>query len=707
MMPLMQFLPQHIVPTTLSRPKTYAPSWIDTSSHASSQRFAKMLRRAGLYQGVVRAREHRLRLFQGINFARTRLFAKFKVLDQPITFEVEVLDVLHGRHRLCRLRLFLLAHRLECRLRLRLGSLLLLDELRVRRTFLCGIRHEFLVILLGILLLGCDGGHLCSKVLNQKIDHRDDPTALLALLRVGAVGLGRRRRRFPLREHGDTSARNATWRRGGGCGAAHAHHDTLLPRQLALRGRLVQLWVVKFVEPVLRQLKELFGGSVGGHGLGVLLVLFLPLLRGLGYVFVKILDALHKRCNLLRESGNGGLPVRNVLLEILKDVLKLLQFVLSNVELGLAVLFLFVVSGLLLPEQHDHFVDHADNLREAHLLPTERKGNEVQPRVLPLVATKGPESLPPDLTHAHPRLQERRARERFLEKFQRIIIVEDLDRLRKRNDLLCPHLRAVLPVLRLRRAVFFQVGKELLVLLEGLYCVLHILLRVHDFHAELSDTRQFGLDCLRRCLYLLRLRRHQLLVQFDGFLFGLGGVRQVRYHRVQHLFHDSDDLSALGCVLCRGALALGKERGQHVAIGAAEVDSQHQPPQHGSGGGLQETVRPLGQRSDGFLQRSHVRLGLSSLLREGCGFFFAHCRRLGHRRLCRLPVLLVLRNLFLERDHLCFHLFDGLQDLWNFGFRIRDGLRQGRTSSLTPTHELFVQFLLGLAFRRDFFLHHL
>merc|ERR1719310_853025 len=407
MMPLMQFLPQHIVPTTLSRPKTYAPSWIDTSSHASSQRFAKMLRRAGLYQGVVRAREYRLRFFQGINFARTRLFAKFKVLDQPITFEVEVLDVLHGRHRLCGLRLFLLAHRLECRFHLRLGSLLLLDELRVRRAFLCGIRHEFLVILLGILLLGRDGGHLCSEVLNQKIDHRDDPTALLALLRVGAVGLGRRRRRLPLREHGDTSARNATWRRGGGCGAAHAYHDALLPRQLALRGRLVQLWVVKFVEPVLRQLKELFSCSVGRHGLGVLLVLFLPLLRGFGYVFVKILDALHKRRNLLRQGGNGGLPVRDVLLQVLKSVLKLLQLVLSDVELGLAVFFFFVVSGLLLPEQYDHFVDHADNLGEAHLLPTKRKGNEVQPRVLPVVATKGPKSLPPDLTHAHPRLQAR------------------------------------------------------------------------------------------------------------------------------------------------------------------------------------------------------------------------------------------------------------------------------------------------------------
>merc|ERR1719453_792110 len=707
MMLLMRVLPQSVVPKTLSGSQTYAPASIDTSSHASSQRLAKMLRRAGLYQGVVRAREHRLRFFQGIDFARTRLFAKLKILDQPITFEVEVLDVLHGRHRLCRLRLLLLAHRLECRFHLRLGSLLLLDELRVRRAFLCGIRHEFLVILLGILLLGRDGGHLCSEVLNQKIDHRDDPTALLALLRVGAVGLGRRRRRLPLREHGDTSARNATWRRSGGCGAAHAHHDALLPRQLALRGRLVQLWIVKFVEPVLRQLKELFGGSVGGHGLGVLLVLFLPLLRGFGYVFVKILDALHKRCNLIREGGNGGLPVRDVLLEVLKSVLKLLQFVLGDVELGLAVLFFLVVSGLLLPEQHDHFVDHADNLGEAHLLPTKRKGNEVQPRVLPVVATKGPESLAPDLTHAHPRLQERRARERFLEKFQRIIVVENLDRLRKREDLLCPHLRAVLPVLRLRRAVLLQVGKELLVLLEGLYRVLHILLRVHDLHAELSDTRQFGLDRLRRCFYLLRLRRHQLLVEFDGFLFGLGGVRQVRHHRVQHLFHDSDDLSALGCVLCRGALALGKEGGQHVAIGAAEVDSQHQPPQHGSGRGLQETVRPLGQRSDGLLQRSNVRLRFTSLLRKGCSFFFAHRRGLGHRRLRRLPVLLVLRNLFLQRDHLCLHLFDGLQDLWNFGLRIRDGLRQGRTSGLTPTHELFVQFLFGFALRSDLLLHHL
>merc|ERR1719235_836196 len=155
---LMQFLPQSVVPKTLSGFQTYALASIDTSSHASSKRLAKMLRRAGLYKGVVRAREHRLRLFQGINFARTRLFAKIKILDQPITFEVEVLDVLHGRHRLCGLRLFLLAHRLEWRLHLRLGSLLLLDELRVRRTFLCGIRHEFLVILLGILLLGCEGG---------------------------------------------------------------------------------------------------------------------------------------------------------------------------------------------------------------------------------------------------------------------------------------------------------------------------------------------------------------------------------------------------------------------------------------------------------------------------------------------------------------------------------------------------------------------
>ena len=62
-----------------------------------------------------------------------------------------------------------------------------------------------------------------------------------------------------------------------------------------------------------------------------------------------------------------------------RRTIELLQLVLSNVELGLAVFFLFVVSGLLLPEQHDHFVDHADNLREAHLLPDGRAAAPARP----------------------------------------------------------------------------------------------------------------------------------------------------------------------------------------------------------------------------------------------------------------------------------------------------------------------------------------
>merc|ERR1719428_2483810 len=64
-------------------------------------------------------------------------------------------------------------------------------------------------------------------------------------------------------------------------------------------------------------------------------------------------------------------------------------------------------------------------------------------------------------THAH--LEESWTRQGFLEQFQGVVIIEDLDRVHDGQDLLGPRLRPLRPLLLLDLAVFVKVCEELFV----------------------------------------------------------------------------------------------------------------------------------------------------------------------------------------------------------------------------------------------------
>mmetsp|Transcript_10022 Transcript_10022/g.21066 ORF Transcript_10022/g.21066 Transcript_10022/m.21066 type:complete len:414 (-) Transcript_10022:1104-2345(-) len=343
---------------------------------------------APLHKRIVRATEHGLRLLQRIGLPCPRLLTHIVVLDQPIALGVEGLNVLERARQLLPCGRLRLVVRLEVRLQGGLSGTLLSERLRVSGALLRGILHHLLIVLLRLLLRCLGLSHLLVKVLHQQVDHGDHACALCGLRRIGPKGLRRwwRGDLVPLVMHrdlcedGDARARDAAGRRRRRRGAAEVDSNAVLPRELPLGRGLVELWIVKLVQPVLGNREKLLGCGVRGHELRKLLVLRLPLRRGLGHRLVQGRNALLQGGDIFFRGTQSLLRIRNHCVEVRDGALEPLLLIVGGVELIPAVLLLVIIVLLLLLQGHDHAVDHLEDLLEAHLLALDGQDDEVEIR---------------------------------------------------------------------------------------------------------------------------------------------------------------------------------------------------------------------------------------------------------------------------------------------------------------------------------------
>merc|ERR1719218_222314 len=448
-----------------------------------------------LQQAVVRTAQDRLGLLQRVDLPGAGILANLEVLQQEVARPVQARNVLTKSHQVrCRGGLVVL-RRIEVALKPGLLALLLGDRFAVRRTLLRTVLHQLLVVLLRVRLVLRIRLHLHRKLVLELRDQRRRATCVL--LRVGARGCRRRRR-------GDAVIRRSTDGRKSdnaracdarlrGCGllrvtrvsATRLHVDALLLRQLTALRRLVRRRVVELVQAVLGDAKQLHSRVVLRRHRDELLVLGLARLRGLRDRLVERNDAVLQRLDLVLQRRDAALHLLDGRRQSLKLVLQVDLLVLRRFELRLAPLLLRVVVLLLLAEQHNHVVDHLDHLVEAHLLALESKLDEAQLlRVALRSVLHRREGLVANVASgAH--LQKRRRRKRLLEKIQRIVIIQDLDRLLHGDELLRARLHPRVVVRTRSSAALLQLLEELLVLAQRFLRVLEVVLQVDDLHSHL------------------------------------------------------------------------------------------------------------------------------------------------------------------------------------------------------------------------------
>mmetsp|Transcript_90732 Transcript_90732/g.235308 ORF Transcript_90732/g.235308 Transcript_90732/m.235308 type:complete len:514 (+) Transcript_90732:135-1676(+) len=506
-------------------------------------------------------------LVEGIDLARACLFAHIIILEQPVAFGMQRRDVLRSGHKLALRGAKLLLVVLKGRLHVCLGGALLGEGGRICCALLRGLLHHGLVVDLRLLFACLRLGQLLLEVLDQEVDHGDHSGALLRLLRVGVPRLRRGRRRVlaqglrrDLHKRGDTCACDAAWRRGRGRRATVVHKDALLRRKFLLRWCLVHLGIIELIEPVLRESQDLLSGRIRGHQLLVLSVFLLSLLCGLSHRLVQLLDARLKSCNLLSEGGDGVLCRRDRVLLLRHLALQGLLLVVSQIKLREAILLLVVIVQLLLLQHLNHLINHLDDLVEASLaqgfLSGERERQQLQTgpvlakRTLPSSAQRGqrPRSHGRG-RHRHLHQAGTGARQSLFEKIERIVVVEHLDRVSKRDQFLSAGLRPLLPLGGLRLAACLEIPEELLVRGQTRLGVRQVLLHLNDLNADLANLRRLGLHGARERRHLFGLGRHEPLVRLDGRLFRGRGICQILRHGVAHLLQDAKDLPRLRSII--------------------------------------------------------------------------------------------------------------------------------------------------------------
>merc|ERR1719487_2385571 len=341
-----------------------------------------------LEQAVVRTAQNRLGLLDGINLPSAGLLANLEVLQQEVARPVQARNVLTQSHQVRRSCLLVLLRRTEVALKASLLALLLRDRLAVRRTLLRALLHQLLVVLLRVRLVLRIRLDLHLKLVLELRDQRR--RAARVLLRVSARSRRRRwrgdavvRRSTDGRECHDTRASNARLRgccllRITGVGATRLHVDALFLRQLAALRRLVHRRGVELVQAVLCDAQQLHSRVVLRRYRHELLVLGLARLRSLRDRLVERNNAILQRLDLVLQRRDAALHLLDGRRQTLQLVLQFDLLVLRRFELRLAPLLLRVVVLLLLAEQHNHVVDHLDDLLEAHLLALESKLDEAQ-----------------------------------------------------------------------------------------------------------------------------------------------------------------------------------------------------------------------------------------------------------------------------------------------------------------------------------------
>merc|ERR1719313_2221572 len=489
-----------------------------------------------LQQAVVRTAKHRLGLLQRVNLPGAGLLANLEVLQQEVARPMQARNVLTQSHQVrCRRGLVLL-RRIEVALKPGLLALLLGDRLAVRRTLLRALLHQLLVVLLRVRLVLRIRLDLHLKLVLELRDQRRRATGVL--LRVGARGCRRRRggtvirRRADRRKSDNTRACNARLRGCGllritGVGATRLHVDALFLRQLTALGRLVHRRVVELVQAVLRDAQQLHSRVVLCRHRDELLVLGLARLRGLRDRLVERNNAFLQSLDLVLQSRDAALHLLDGRRQTLQLVLQVDLLQLRRSELRLAPRLLRVVVLLLLAKQHNHVVDHLDDLVEAHLLALESKLDEAQLLGVALrrVLHRRERLVANAPLGAH--LQKRRRRKRLLEEIQRIVVVQDLDRLLDSDELLRARLHPRVVVRTRCRAALLQLRKELRVLAQRFLRVLQVVLQVDDLHGHHAVLFQLHLDRLSRGRNLLLLRSDQRFEVGDGTVLRLRDVALV------------------------------------------------------------------------------------------------------------------------------------------------------------------------------------
>merc|ERR1719492_193923 len=99
-----------------------------------------------LQQGIVGSAEDGLRLLERVYFASPRRFPRLEILQQPVTFAMERMDVLRGRHEFLGCGVLSILGRLEVTLQVGLRSRFFCDRLRVHSAFVGGIFHRAFIV---------------------------------------------------------------------------------------------------------------------------------------------------------------------------------------------------------------------------------------------------------------------------------------------------------------------------------------------------------------------------------------------------------------------------------------------------------------------------------------------------------------------------------------------------------------------------------
>merc|ERR1719313_1409583 len=613
-----------------------------------------------LQQAVVSTAQNRLGLLQRVNLPGACLLANLEVLQQEVARPVQARNVLTQSHQVRGSRFLVLLRRTEVTLKPGLLALLLGDRRAVSRTLLRALLHQLLVVLLRVRLVLRIRLDLHLKLV---LELRDQcRRAACVLLRVSARGGRRRRRgdavirgRADLRKCGDARASNARLRsrsflRVTRVSTTGLHVDALFFRQLTTLRGLVNRRVVELVQAVLCDAKQLNSRVVLRRHRHELLVLGLARLRGLRHRLVERDNAVLQSLDLVLQRRDAALHFLDGRRQALQLVRQVDLLVIRRFELRLAPLLLGVVVLLLLAEQHNHVVDHLDHLLEAHLLALEGKLDEAQLlRVALRSVLHRRKGLVANVAlGAH--LQKRRRRKRLLEQIQRIVVVQDLDRLLDSDELLRARLHPRVVVRTRCRAALLQLRKELLVLAQRFLRVLEVVLQVDDLHGHLAVLLRLHFDRLSRGRDLLVLRSDQRFEFGDGSVLILRDVAQLLLHVLEQLLQDTDDLARSRSVSCTRRLRRRQELRQRAArVPVHGLAVQNQVAESARGVALQEHGRhALHNRVDGLLACRDVRRVLRRLRRELSRLLLALSRRIRDRLLRGLTVLLVLREVRLQ-----------------------------------------------------------
>merc|ERR1719240_1286639 len=676
----------------------------------------------------VGAGQHRLGVLQALNLVLPGSLAEVVVLDEEIAVSVELRKGLLDVRQLRLLGGLLLLRGLDLGVEVRLCDLLAGDALDHRRARFRGLSHQTLVVALSGLLIILSLHNTVLQLLQEHVHKGNNPVALAVLLLVRIPRRGGRRRRgsrvlvqlgVQLRKRGLRRAGNHfRRRRGDQIRAAGRCEDLLLLRQLLLRRFLVLVRAVELEQLVLRLLDELEGRVVlrlESDELAVLLLALLSRLRdGLVQVLhllLQLLDLVRKRGALIRHFIDGRLAGRDRFFRVLLLRLGLRQLL---VAIGLR----RVVVLLLLTEDLDHTVNHRQDLGEINGLRLHRKLDKRKLRAVrgallhqggnhgaraKNVGARG--SL---LDEAHV-LRGLRQRERLLEEVQRIVVVQDLDRLADRRDLLSTHLLARSPLLLLQRALGRQVREEGLRLLHLRGRVLDVVRGGRHRHVEVAAAHGLRLDRLAGGGDLVLLRRGELLEGLRSSLLVADGAVEVLVHLVLERLEHAHNFARRRAVIAEGvllALEQPQDLGLLVLVHARRSLNDLHHTRHAVLVLLDEGLaHALLQRGDRTSQRINVFRRVTRRLDELGVLLLADRRRGREVALRRLAVLLVLDQLLVKlallrllRGELALKLRDLLA-------RLLDALAHAVGVALAVAHELVEHVLLLLALGLDLLLH--